>query len=94
MTDVYQAPSAGLGVQCFNLIATNYDGTNSSTVTIVRTDASDTILAYLSPLTETIPAGMGQRVADYFILQAGQKIRAQAANASRISVDVSCREES
>lgn len=94
MTDVYQAPTSGLGAQIFNLVAMNYDGTNSSTVSIVRTDSSNTILAYLNPSSETIPAGMGQRVADYMILSAGQKIRAQAANASRISVDLSSREDS
>lgn len=96
MTTVYTAPSGGTtkGSQLFHLVAANYDGSNSADVTIVRTDGSDTILGYVTGKNTTIGAQLALVAAEYLILQPGHKIRAQASAASRISVDVSAREES
>lgn len=76
-----------------DLRVTNIDGTNSATCTIVKTDSSNTILAYLA-YQIPIPAGMSLVVVNgLMVLGQGQKIRALASANSDLSVNYSGREE-
>lgn len=95
MTDLYQArnTTGSAGAQCFNLVASNYQGSLTAGCTVVRTDSSNTILSYLNGYTTSVPGGMALVIADYMILQPGQKIRGQATTSSVLSLDVSVREE-
>jgi hypothetical protein len=76
-----------------DLRVANRDGASSASITIAKTDASNTILAYLA-YQIPIPAGMSLVVVSGLLaLASGEKIRALSSSNSTLDVNYSGRQE-
>lgn len=85
--DIYQAP-AGVGVVLSVLVA-NKSGTGNADVTIVKTDASDTVQG---EIVHTIPVPIDtslEVVVNKLVLMANEKLRGTASADSYLDATVS-----
>lgn len=89
-TDVYSAPTGagnvGIVLSC---MVSNVDGSNSSTIDVKITDASNTLQSHLCKGLTVPPGASVEIIVNKVVLLASQKLRATAQNADDLDVTVS-----
>lgn len=93
--DVYEVVGSNTVAYVTQVQAANVDGTNDATVTVWWTDSSNSNKVTRLVKDVTVPAGGSLNcLAGTLVLEAGDKIRAQASANSDIELSVSAVEKS
>lgn len=94
ITDVYQAPDVAAADRAIVLscLAANIEGISPVDLTLTITNSADAAIARIASTISVPPDATLECIPNKLVLKRGEKIRATAANASRLEITVSALE--